>query len=135
MLRISDVQFIDHKYCSSGTLTGNIERIQWDFSCNIQYFRTVYERVSQHRTLAVFITSSIWHGFYPGYYMMFLTFGLMLEAGRMVTKVISFNLDRMFKEHVTFLLLVNWQPRNPVPFPLQCSLDETAILNVSFTIR
>ena len=50
-------------------------------------FRTVYERVSHHRTLAVFITSSVWHGFYPGYYMMFLTFGLMLEAGRMVTNV------------------------------------------------
>ena len=53
----------------------------------INLFRTVYERVTHHRTLAVFITSSVWHGFYPGYYMMFLTFGLMLEAGRMVTNV------------------------------------------------
>ncbi|PFX28210.1 Membrane-bound O-acyltransferase domain-containing protein 2 [Stylophora pistillata] len=60
----------------------------WNISSALWLRRTVYERVSQHRTLAVFITSSIWHGFYPGYYMMFLTFGLMLEAGRMGRRVI-----------------------------------------------
>lgn len=60
----------------------------WNISSALWLRRTVYERVTHHRTLAVFITSSVWHGFYPGYYMMFLTFGLMLEAGRMGRRVI-----------------------------------------------
>ena len=49
------------------------------------FFRTVYERCSRHRTLAVFITSSVWHGFYPGYYMMFLSLALFIEAARMAS--------------------------------------------------
>lgn len=55
-------------------------------------FRTVYERWSRHRTLAVFIMSSFWHGFYPGYYMMFLSLALMIEAGRMASVFVFFSL-------------------------------------------
>lgn len=46
--------------------------------------RIVYERVSHHPTLAVFVLSAVWHGFYPGYYMAFATCGLMVEAARKV---------------------------------------------------
>jgi len=48
-------------------------------------FRIVYERVPHHRTLAVFVMSAFWHGFYPGYYMAFATCGLMVEAARKVS--------------------------------------------------
>ena len=48
-------------------------------------FRIVYERVPYHRTLAVFVMSAFWHGFYPGYYMAFATCGMMVEAARKVS--------------------------------------------------
>ena len=63
-------------------------------------FRTVYERSLRHRTLAVFVISSLWHGFYPGYYMMLLSFGLMIEAGRMAS---LFNFFKTLIRHVNSL--------------------------------
>ena len=31
----------------------------------------VYERVGSHATVATYAISSVWHGFYPGYYLTF----------------------------------------------------------------
>ena len=46
--------------------------------------RVCYERVSWNPTLASFVLSSWWHGFYPGYYMGLLSFGVSLMAAKKV---------------------------------------------------
>ena len=46
--------------------------------------RVCYERVSWNPTLASFALSSWWHGFYPGYYMGLLSFGVSLMAAKKV---------------------------------------------------
>jgi len=40
-------------------------------------------------TMASFILSAWWHGFYPAFYLMFLTLGLNLMAARKVTTLCS----------------------------------------------
>nr|XP_058944698.1 lysophospholipid acyltransferase 6-like isoform X2 [Pocillopora verrucosa] len=58
----------------------------WNICTVLWLRRIVYERVSHHPTLAVFVLSAVWHGFYPGYYMAFATCGLMVEAARKVRR-------------------------------------------------
>ncbi|XP_020624973.1 membrane-bound O-acyltransferase domain-containing protein 2-like isoform X2 [Orbicella faveolata] len=58
----------------------------WNICTVLWLRRIVYERVPHHRTLAVFVMSAFWHGFYPGYYMAFATCGLMVEAARKVRR-------------------------------------------------
>ena len=44
----------------------------------------VYERVKQYKLLVVFALSATWHGFYPGYILMFGPMGLSILLGRKV---------------------------------------------------
>jgi len=50
----------------------------------------VYERVHPSiGTWVVFLVSAFWHGFYPGYYIAFLTAALFTTAARLVRVVFS----------------------------------------------
>ncbi|XP_020892065.1 membrane-bound O-acyltransferase domain-containing protein 2 [Exaiptasia diaphana] len=42
--------------------------------------RTAYDRLTNHRTMGVFVLSAVWHGFYGGYYLTFFTSQLFVEA-------------------------------------------------------
>ena len=50
--------------------------------------RCVYERVppSGPRTASTFAMSALWHGFYPGYFLCFLTCGLINETARVLRR-------------------------------------------------
>lgn len=49
------------------------------------YCRCVYERTTiVNPTLMTFVTSAIWHGFYPGYFFNFIYFAITLMAARKV---------------------------------------------------
>lgn len=60
----------------------------WNIPTNLWLKRYVYTRVREGRkptdrnVLAVSVVSATWHGFYPGYYMFFLTLSLSVFAGR-----------------------------------------------------
>ncbi|KAJ7361779.1 Lysophospholipid acyltransferase 1 [Desmophyllum pertusum] len=82
--RVTNVNILKMEFATSMKMACD----NWNISTALWLRRTVYERSSRHRTVAVFITSSLWHGFYPGYYMMFMSIGLMIEAGRMGHRVI-----------------------------------------------
>ncbi|XP_034949890.1 lysophospholipid acyltransferase 1 [Chelonus insularis] len=79
---------------------------RWDGTSNVDYFtfelstnlkdataawnkgttkwlrEIVYERVNNYKLLLTFALSSIWHGFYPGYYLTFATGALFTYAAR-----------------------------------------------------
>ena len=57
----------------------------WNISTNKWLRYICYERV--HSQVAVFTLSSVWHGFYGGYYLMFFTASLFFSAGRYVRHV------------------------------------------------
>jgi len=82
--RITNINILKFEFATNVKMVCD----NWNISTALWLRRTVYERWSRHRTLAVFIMSSFWHGFYPGYYMMFLSLALMIEAGRMGRRVI-----------------------------------------------
>ncbi|KAL9962970.1 hypothetical protein ACROYT_G032129 [Oculina patagonica] len=82
--RVTNINILKVEFATSMKMVCD----NWNISTALWLKRTVYERSPRYRTLAVFVTSSIWHGFYPGYYMMLLSFALMLEAGRMGRRVI-----------------------------------------------
>ncbi|VEL35535.1 unnamed protein product [Protopolystoma xenopodis] len=55
----------------------------WNVSTTHWLREVFYNRAPNScRTLIVFISSAFWHGFYPGYYVMFLTFALFTFASR-----------------------------------------------------
>lgn len=56
----------------------------WNISTTRWLRETFYDRLPRScRTPLVFIISAFWHGFYPGYYQMFLTFALFTTVSRM----------------------------------------------------
>ncbi|XP_064382588.1 lysophospholipid acyltransferase 2-like [Halichondria panicea] len=50
--------------------------------------RVCYERVTFSPTYTSFIMSAWWHGFYPGYFFMFLSFAVAAEAARKMRRLI-----------------------------------------------
>ncbi|THD26162.1 Lysophospholipid acyltransferase 2 [Fasciola hepatica] len=56
----------------------------WNISTTRWLREAFYDRLPRScRTPLVFIISAFWHGFYPGYYQMFLTFALFTIVSRM----------------------------------------------------
>ncbi|VDP49037.1 unnamed protein product [Schistosoma margrebowiei] len=56
----------------------------WNISTTRWLRETFYDRLpSAYRTILVFIISAFWHGFYPGYYIMFLSFALFTMTSRL----------------------------------------------------
>ena len=55
----------------------------WNITTHTWLKRCAYERAPKSvRTLATFVLSAIWHGFYPGYYCCFVTGALVTAAAR-----------------------------------------------------
>ncbi|ESO06250.1 hypothetical protein HELRODRAFT_120427, partial [Helobdella robusta] len=58
----------------------------WNIStaCWLRYI--IYDRL--HSIVPVFLFSALWHGFYPGYYITFITGGLFISTARLMRKVV-----------------------------------------------
>uniref|UniRef100_A0A0B6ZL08 Uncharacterized protein n=1 Tax=Arion vulgaris TaxID=1028688 RepID=A0A0B6ZL08_9EUPU len=68
----------------STSLKVNID--SWNKKTLVWLRRVVYDRAPTHNTLAVFACSAFWHGFYPGYYVMFGSGALMTIVARQVRR-------------------------------------------------
>ncbi|XP_061178274.1 lysophospholipid acyltransferase 2-like [Saccostrea echinata] len=69
----------------SNSLKVNIDC--WNITTLIWLRRVVYDRVPpKHRTLATFMVSALWHGFYPGYYICFTGAALCTVAARLMRR-------------------------------------------------
>ena len=72
-------EFLLHEGFKCWTLSPSLSRsISWLFS------RVCYERVKYYPMYATFFLSAWWHGFYPGYYVCFMYFGILTGAARKV---------------------------------------------------
>ncbi|RWS04110.1 lysophospholipid acyltransferase 2-like protein [Dinothrombium tinctorium] len=60
----------------------------WNKTTQSWLRRIAYERTRRYRTLATYVLSAVWHGFYPGYYMTFLTGALYTQAARTARRCI-----------------------------------------------
>ncbi|CAO3599730.1 unnamed protein product [Absidia cylindrospora] len=67
----------------------------WNMGANRWLKNYVYLRITPRNkkagafsTLTTYGVSALWHGFYPGYYIMFLSLGLYQTIGRMARKTI-----------------------------------------------
>ncbi len=60
----------------------------WNIATSNWLRRCIYERVPANvpRTAATFAMSACWHGFYPGYFLCFLTGGLINETARVLRR-------------------------------------------------
>jgi lysophospholipid acyltransferase 1/2 len=56
----------------------------WNITTLVWLRRVVYDRAPFQKTFAVFLVSAFWHGFYPGYYFMFLSAALFTVVARQV---------------------------------------------------
>jgi len=71
----------------TGSSASNISK-EWNTKTSVWLTRYVYIRTNGN-LLAVYSTSAFWHGFYPGYYMFFLSVPLLTFAERLISKKIS----------------------------------------------
>ena len=74
----------------------NIATVRW-----LRY--SVYERL--YSTTAVFTVSAFWHGFYPGYYLMFFSFAMATPAARLVSQMHLFKIKLVLS--ITVIYIVN----------------------------
>lgn len=57
----------------------------WNKGTNLWLRYVMYERASpKYNTVMTYTLSAFWHGFYPGYYVTFLTGALFTNGARMV---------------------------------------------------
>jgi hypothetical protein len=68
----------------------NVQQLskEWNKKTSLWLTRYVYYRTNGS-LIAVYSTSAFWHGFYPGYYMFFMSVPLMTFVERSVKKKIS----------------------------------------------
>lgn len=92
----------------------NIPTVKW-------LKRTVHDRTEHHRVLATFVVSAFWHGFYPGYYLCFVSVGLITLSARMTRR--SFRAyfqesraKKIFYDILTWLVTIVLVLYNCVPF-------------------
>lgn len=73
----------------------------WNITTSNWLRRVCYERVKfLNPLLASFILSAWWHGFYPGYYFLFVGSGLIIMAAR--------KMRRIFRHHFQYSLPAKW---------------------------
>lgn len=54
----------------------------WNMQTQLWLRRIAYDRLSTGKTLGVFVLSAFWHGFYPSYYLTFISAAFFVYAGR-----------------------------------------------------
>jgi lysophospholipid acyltransferase len=89
------------------TAQNNKEYLEaWNQNTNKWLKNYVYLRITPRgkkpgfrSAMATFITSAIWHGFYPGYYLMFVSGGLIQTCGKCMTKKIIHETDVDYRRH------------------------------------
>ena len=59
----------------------------WNLQTRIGLRRIAFDRLPAGKTLGVFVLSAFWHGFYPGYYLMFVLAAFLTYAGRGVRAI------------------------------------------------
>ncbi|KAI9493896.1 MBOAT, membrane-bound O-acyltransferase family-domain-containing protein [Zychaea mexicana] len=67
----------------------------WNLSTNNWLRHYVYDRITPPNTkptsftlFITYLTSAIWHGFYPGYYWLFIPFGMFQALSRRIRRVV-----------------------------------------------
>lgn len=77
-----DAWKVETAFSFKDTLDGwNITTMNW-------LRRVAYERVSKYRTAFTYLLSAIWHGFFLGYYLTFVTGALVTTAARTVRRCV-----------------------------------------------
>ncbi|CAG9860475.1 unnamed protein product [Phyllotreta striolata] len=80
--KVSNVDILQFEFATS--LKQAIEA--WNKGTNAWLRMIVYERVIGYPTVATYLLSALWHGFYPGYYLTFLSGALFTFASRQVRR-------------------------------------------------
>ncbi|XP_018575439.1 lysophospholipid acyltransferase 1 [Anoplophora glabripennis] len=80
--KISNVDIFQFEFATS--LKQSIEA--WNKGTNTWLRLIVYERTKKYPTILTYGLSAIWHGFYPGYYITFLSAAIFTFAARTVRR-------------------------------------------------
>ncbi|XP_070565283.1 lysophospholipid acyltransferase 2-like [Ptychodera flava] len=82
---VSNIDLMAFMFATSGK--GVVDN--WNILTTLWLRYVCYDRVqSKFRTVMTFFLSSVWHGFYPGYFWTFLSGPFVLEAGKKVRQFI-----------------------------------------------
>ncbi|KAI1283130.1 Lysophospholipid acyltransferase 1 [Halotydeus destructor] len=101
----------------------------WNITTGSWLRRCVYERTSSYRTTLTFTTSALWHGFWPGYYVTFLSGAMFTEGARKGRRLIrpffvANRAAKLFYDVITFIMTRIYVGYVSAPFVL-LSLEST----------
>ena len=82
--------------------------LNWNISTDRWLHRYFYTPVRSRlgatmSNVFVKMVSALWHGFYPGYYLMFASYGLVMAASRVIYKSFSWPLPQWTKPYILYL--------------------------------
>jgi len=90
----------------------------WNMQTNLWLKRTVYDRVPHlapyQRTMLTYTVSTIWHGFYPGYYLTFLNAILIIVATRTVRRTYGYMFQSTNSTMNLLFVFLKWFANNVI---------------------
>jgi lysophospholipid acyltransferase len=106
--------------CDFRTIIG-----EWNVSTNQWLNQYIYQRLGKtfYANLVTYLVSAFWHGFYPGYYMTFVTGALYTALTRLIYKSFVWPWKQKYRRVLLYCpnyLLVNYFA---APFALQTFQD------------
>lgn len=98
---------------------------EWNVSTNRWLHTYIYQRLGKSfkANLSTYLVSAFWHGFYPGYYITFLSGALYTALTRLLYKSVKWPLSHKYRQPLLYIpnyLLVDYFA---APFALQTFSD------------
>lgn len=93
----------------------------WNVSTQRWLKHVCYDRKVQSKTVMTFFISAVWHGFYPGYFLSFMTCSLFVMSSRKIRRcvrprVVKGPLSQMLYDVVTFAFSSSFLAYTTAPF-------------------
>ena len=98
---------------------------EWNVSTNRWLNQYIYQRLGRtfKANLSTYLVSALWHGFYPGYYVTFVSGALYTALTRLIYKSVTWPLKQKYRRPLLYIpnyLLVDYFA---APFALQTFAD------------
>jgi len=82
--------------------------LAWNKKTSFWLRRIVYDRFPRYNLYAVYLVSAIWHGFYPGYYLSFISLGILTGVNRIVHNTVLPRVIAMGPTAIKIYDILSW---------------------------
>ena len=79
--------------------------MEWNVSTNRWLNQYIYQRLGRtfKTNLSTYLVSALWHGFYPGYYVTFVSGALYTALNRLIYKSVTWPLKQKYRRPLLYI--------------------------------